>query len=67
MLSSTAVAQKYFLEALPLKDHLQFYQILIGLAFFCRVLMAFFSVDFDHPHEIFRTLEPIAFLQGYTV
>jgi hypothetical protein len=39
---------------------------IIVLALFVRILGAFFLIGFDHPHEIFRSIEPIAHLRGYS-
>lgn len=41
--------------------------ILVFSALLLRVILAAYSIGFDHPHEIYRTLEPIAALQGYSV
>ena len=39
---------------------------IIVLALFVRVLAAFFLIGFDHPNEIYRSVEPIAHLRGYS-
>ncbi len=38
--------------------------LLLGLTL--RVLSALYSTGFDHPNEVYRILEPIAFFQGYS-